>query len=256
VKVFSKLDVRWGYNNIRIKDSNEFKAAFRMSCRLYEPQVMFFGLTNSPAMFQQMMNEILKELVATGNVLVYLDDILIFTEDLNHHQQVLQTVLQELCRHRLSLKLEKCQFEMLETEYLGVVVGNGQVCMDAVKVQRVTDWPTPIMKRDVQSFLGFCNFYRRFIHRFAGIAQLLTELMGLALFEWTQCHQDSFDVLWTALMTTPILALPMNEDLYRLEADASAYAVGATLSEAGQCLEAHCFHVESVVTDTAQLRDI
>jgi hypothetical protein len=85
-KIFSKLDVRWGYNNVRIKDSDEFKAAFRKSCRLYELQVMFFSLTNSSATFQWMMNEILKELVAIGNVLVYLDDILIFTENLNHHR--------------------------------------------------------------------------------------------------------------------------------------------------------------------------
>jgi hypothetical protein len=84
-RIFSKLDIWWGYNNVQIRDGDEFKAAFRTSCRLYKPQVMFFSLTNSPAMFQQMMNEILKELVAAGNVLVYLDDILIFTEDLDHH---------------------------------------------------------------------------------------------------------------------------------------------------------------------------
>jgi hypothetical protein len=230
-KIFSKLDVRWGYNNIRIKDGDEFKVAFRTNRGLFEPQVMFFGLTNSPTTFQRMMNEILKELVAAGNVLVYLDDILIFTEELDHHRQVLHAVLQELRRHRLSLKLEKCQFETQETEYLGVVVGNGRVRMDSVKVQGVVDWPTPTTCREVQSFLGFCNFYRRFVCRFTGIAQPLTELTGLAPFEWTKCHQDSFDVIQTALTTAPILALLTNEDPYRLEADASAYAVGATLSQ-------------------------
>jgi hypothetical protein len=103
--------------------------------------------------------------------------------------------------------------------------------MDSVKVQGVTDWPTSISQRDVQSFLGFCNFYRCFIRGFAGIAWPLTELMGLAPFEWTQHHQDLFNVLWTVLTTAPVLALPTNEDPYQLEANASAYTVGATLSQ-------------------------
>jgi hypothetical protein len=140
-------------------------------------------------------------------------------------------VLQELQRHRLSLKLEKCQFETQETEYLGVTVGNGRVQMDSVKVQGVIDWPTPTTHREVQSFLGFCNFYRHFVRGFAGIAQPLTKLTGLAPFEWTKRHQDSFEALQTALTTASVLALPTNKDPYRLEADASAYAVGATLSQ-------------------------
>jgi hypothetical protein len=111
------------------------------------------------------------------------------------------------------------------------VVGNRWVWMDSVKVQGVADWPIPTTCREVQSFLGFCNFYRRFVCGFTGIAQPLTELTGLALFEWTSCHQDSFDMLWPVLMTTPVLAMLTNEDPYWLEADALAYAVGATLSQ-------------------------
>jgi hypothetical protein len=118
---------------------------------------------------------------------------------------------------------------MQETEYFEVMVGNRQVCMDAVKVQGVADWPTPITKRDVQSFLGFCNFYRCFVHGFTGIAQLLTKLTGLAPFEWTQRHQDSFDMLWTVLMTAPVLVLLMNEDPSWLEANASASCRGRTV---------------------------
>jgi hypothetical protein len=138
-------------------------------------------------------------------------------------------VLQELHHHRLSLKLEKCQFETQETEYLGVMVGNGQVHMDAVKVQGVTNWPTPTMHSDIQSFLSFCNSYRNFVCGFTGIAQPLTKLMGLAPFEWTSHHKDLFDALQPALMTAPVLALLTNEDPYQLEADALAYAVGTTL---------------------------
>ena len=108
---FTKLDVRWGYNNIRIKEGDEFKAAFRTNRGLFEPLVMFFGLTNSPTTFQTMMNEILKEEIATNKVLVYLDDILIFAKDCAEHQKQVRRVLDILRQHGLYLKLEKCEFE-------------------------------------------------------------------------------------------------------------------------------------------------
>jgi hypothetical protein len=116
-KYFTKLDVRWGYNNVRIKEGDEWKAAFRTNRGLFEPLVMFFGLTNSPATFQTMMNEILKEVVQEGKVLVYLDDILIFSMTLEEHRAVVSQVLQILPKHKLYLKHEKCDFERSETEW-------------------------------------------------------------------------------------------------------------------------------------------
>src|SRR5947207_888756 len=107
-KYFTKLDIRWGYNNVRIKEGDEHKAAFRTNCGLYEPLVMFFGLTNSPATFQTMMNDIFKDEIARGFVLVYLDDILIFSNDLQEHHHRTRLVLQKLCKHKLYLKPEKC----------------------------------------------------------------------------------------------------------------------------------------------------
>jgi hypothetical protein len=169
-KYFTKLDVRWGYNNIRIKEGDEHKAAFRTNRGLFEPLVMFFGLTNSPATFQTMMNDIFRIEIRDGHVLIYLDDILIFDQELDTHRHRVRQVMDRLREHKLYLKPEKCEFEVQEVEYLGVIVSHGQVRMDPVKVTGVTEWPEPECKTDVQSFLGFCNFYRRFIHHFADIA--------------------------------------------------------------------------------------
>jgi hypothetical protein len=159
-KVFTKMDIRWGYNNIRIKEGNEWKAAFCTNQGLFEPTVMFFGLTNSPATFQSFMNHIFHDLIMQGHVAVYMDDILIFTNDHKQHAQIVKQVLQILCDNDLFLKPEKCVFHVSEVEYLGVIIGHNQVRMDPTKTSAIHDWPTPTKKKELQRFLGFCNFYR------------------------------------------------------------------------------------------------
>jgi hypothetical protein len=141
-KIFTKLNIRWGYNNIRIRPEDCHKAAFRMSQGLFEPMVMFFGLTNSPPTFQTMMNELFHDLIIQGVVKVYMDDILIHTRTLEEHQKVVMEVLQILQDNNLYLNLEKCEFEQ-EVEYLGLIIRDGQAQMDPVKIQGVTDWPIP-----------------------------------------------------------------------------------------------------------------
>ncbi len=158
-KYFTKCDVRWGYNNVRIKSGDEWKAAFRTNRGLFEPTVMFFGLTNSPATFQWMMNDIFKNLIASGAVTVYLDDILIMSKTKAEHQRITQEVLKILRQNKLFLKAEKCEFETLETEYLGVIISEGSIRMDPVKIAGIAAWPVPIKKVQLQSFLGFTNFY-------------------------------------------------------------------------------------------------
>ena len=133
----------------------------------------FFGLTNSPATFQTMMNDIFRELIMEGVVVVYLDDILIFTETLEEHREVTRRVMEVLQKHKLFLKPDKCEFEKTEVEYLGVVVSHNSVRMDPVKVAGVADWPVPTNRKEVQSFLGFTNFYRRFIQDFSHHGQPL-----------------------------------------------------------------------------------
>ncbi len=126
-KYFTKLDVRWGYNNVRIQEGNEEKAAFCTNRGLFEPTVMFFRLTNSPTTFQWMMNDIFHNLIREGKAMIYLDDILIFSKNLDEHQQIVKRILQCLRKNKLFLKAEKCEFEVLETEYLGVIISEDSV---------------------------------------------------------------------------------------------------------------------------------
>jgi hypothetical protein len=138
-KHFTKLDVQWGYNNVQIKEGDEWKAAFRTNIGLFEPTVMFFGLMNSPATFQAMMNHLFHDLIMEGKVVIYLDNILIFSKDLNEHRKITRRVLQILRENKLSLKPEKCEFEKTETKYLGMIIGNGQIRMDPTKVQAISE---------------------------------------------------------------------------------------------------------------------
>ena len=129
-KYFTKLDVRWGYNNVWIKEGDEWKAAFLTNRGLFEPLVMFFGLTNSLATFQTMMNELLRDLINTGKVLVYIDDILICTNNLDEHCKLVRQVLTILSANKLYLKPEKCEFEKSQIEFLGLIVSEDKVEMD------------------------------------------------------------------------------------------------------------------------------
>ncbi len=160
-QLFTKLDVHWGYNNVRIKEGDEWKGAFKMNQGLYEPRVMFFGLTNSPSTFQTMMDTIFRDLILTNEVIVYMDDILIATiNDNTHHREIVHQVLYRLEEHDLYLKPEKCSFETPEVEYLGVIIGHGKIRMDPVKTQGVRTWEAPTNHTEVQGFVGFLNFYR------------------------------------------------------------------------------------------------
>jgi len=137
-----------------------------MSCGLFKPLVMFFGLTNSPSTFQTMMNEIFQDLVMEGVVCVYLNDILIYTKTMDEHCQITHLVLEKLHKHKLFLQHDKCEFEHTQIEYLGLVVVHRWITMDPIKVAGVAEWPVPKAKKEVQSSLGFTNFCHRFIEGF------------------------------------------------------------------------------------------
>jgi transposase InsO family protein len=231
-KFFTKLDVRWGYNNVRIREGDEWKAAFRTNRGLFEPLVMYFGLTNSPATFQTMMNEIFHDLVLRGVVCVYLDDILIFTKTMEEHRRITRLVLERLREHKLYLRHDKCEFEREEIEYLGVIISHNRVAMDPVKVAGVTEWPTPKSKKELQSFLGFANFYRRFIAGFSHHARPLFDLTKKDVkFEWNREQEEAFVNLKAAVTSAPVLVLPDHEQPFRVEADGSGFATGAVLSQ-------------------------
>ena len=231
-KYFTKFDVRWGYNNVRIKEGDQWKAAFKTNRGLYEPRVMFFGLTNSPATFQMMMDAIFRQEMATGDVFVYMDDILIATNGtLQQHEQQVAHVLDVLLKHDLYLKPEKCSFHKTEMEYLGVIIGNGQTKMDPIKVKGLTDWPTPKKVKDVRSFLGFGNYYKDFIDNYSFLARPLHDLTKKdRRWSWDNRENDSFNTLKEKFTSYPVLRDPDQTKKFIMDCDASAFAIGAVLS--------------------------
>src|SRR6201995_4756021 len=193
---------------------------------------MFFGLTNSPATFQTMMNEIFEDLISEGVVAVYIDDILIYTQDLEQHRKITHRVLEHLREHKLYLKAEKCEFCRTKIEYLGMIISENTVEMDPTKVSGVRDWPIPTNVTEVQSFLGFANFYCRFIKDFAHIAvPLFSTTKKDVPFTWTKDCQKAFDSLKLAMTSAPVLLIPNPLQPYRVEADSSDFATGAVLSQ-------------------------
>ena len=174
--IFTKFDIQWGYNNVRIKPGNEWMAAFKTNRGMFEPLVMFFGLTNSPATFQAMMNEIFKDLIGTGKVFIYMDDILIATATMEEHRQLIRQVLTHLQEHDLFLKPEKYAFEQEQVDYLEMILCPGQIEMDPIKLKGLQDWLTLTKLKDVRAFLGFGGFYRHFIRNFSHLACPLNDL--------------------------------------------------------------------------------
>jgi hypothetical protein len=222
--------VRWGYNNIRIKTGDEWKAAFTTNRGLFEPQVMLFGLTNSPATFQALMNTIFADLVAMGKVAVYLDDILIYSHSIQDHHAVTHEVLRRLESHDLYLRPEKCKFDKREIEYLGLIIQEGQVTMDPVKVQAIASWPAPRTLHELRGFLGFANFYRRFIKDFSRLARPLNDLTKKdTTWNWTPLCARAFHLLKQTFIQRPILTMWDPNRPTRLEVDASGFATGGVL---------------------------
>jgi len=229
---FTKLNVCWDFNNVRIKPGDEWKAAFRTNWGMFEPLVMFFGMTNSPATFQTMINNIFRDLIAEGIMVVYLDDILIFTRTEEEHTKAIRQVLQVLQEHKLFLRLEKCKFFKEQIEYLGLVILEDRVSMDPVKVAGVREWPTPENKIDVQVFLGFVNFYYRFIQDFSTKARPLFDLTrSEQVWIWSEREQAAFEDLKTAVTTAPVLMSPQDSELFWIEADSLDFATRAVLSQ-------------------------
>src|ERR1700736_1124746 len=229
---FTKLDIRWGYNNICIRPGDEWKAAFITEFGLFEPLVMFFGLCNSPATFQRMMNDIFKTQIEEGYVIVYLDDIVIHAPGtIEFHSQKVKQVLSILRQFRLYLKPEKCDFHKTEVEYLGRLVSHGMVKMDPTKVKAVTNWPIPNNKCNLQQFLGFTNYHRQFIKDYSKIARPLNNLIGKSPWTWSPAAQAAFDRLQQHLTSAKVLALPTIHGKFCIHSDASLIGSSAMLEQ-------------------------
>jgi hypothetical protein len=231
-KIFTKIDLRGAYNLVRIKEGDEWKTAFRTRYGHFEYNVMPFGLTNAPAVFQHMMNDIFREHL-DDFVVIYLDDILIFSKNKEEHEGHVRLVLEKLRERGLYAKLEKCLFHQTEMEFLGFIATTNGLKMDPKKVEAIVSWEVPKTVRDVQCFLGFANFYRIFIKNYSQVAAPLTRLTCKDKLEWEPQAEKAFQDLKTAFTTAPILVHPDFEKAFYLETDASDFALGAILSQMG-----------------------
>uniref|UniRef100_A0A803TMC2 Gypsy retrotransposon integrase-like protein 1 n=1 Tax=Anolis carolinensis TaxID=28377 RepID=A0A803TMC2_ANOCA len=230
-KVFTKLDLRGAYNLIRIREGDEWKTAFNTCFGCHEFRVMPFGLCNAPAVFQRFMNDVFRDLIDQFLV-IYLDDILIFSKDEKEHRQHVKQVLHRLRANGLFAKASKCVFHVPEVEFLGHVVSGRELKMDPHKVDAVNSWQELKTKKDVQRFLGFANYYREFIPNFAKLTVPLTQLLRKKQpFVWGREAHDAFLQLKSSFQSDNILTHPDVDKPFVVEADASSYALGAVLSQ-------------------------
>jgi len=229
-KYFTKVDVRSGYNNILIHPDDRWKAAFTTQWGLFQPKVMFFGLCNSPATFQDYMNRTFAAEINEGWVVIYMDDILIFSDNLEEHRDRTRRILEILRKEKLFLKPSKCIFDAEEVEFLGMIIRPGHVAMDPAKLKGITEWEPPKTVKEVRSFLGFCNFYRHFISRYSDIARPLIDLTKkLVKFEWTNACREAFQKLKECFTSEPVLRNPDPTRPFAIATDASLVATGAVL---------------------------
>jgi len=232
-RYFTKIDLRNGYYQLRIKEGDEWKTAFKTRYGHFEYQVMPFGLTNAPASFQNLINDTFRPFLDQF-VVAYLDDILIYSDTKEEHDKHVRQVLDKMREVKLFAKAEKCSFYSDRTEYLGFVIDREGVKMDPEKADAVRDWPIPTNLKQVQSFLGFTNFYRRFIKDYSTIATPLTRFTKKDVpFDWDSSAQNAFDSLKSSFQGEQILrhfdpSLPIE-----IETDASDYGLGAVLSQRG-----------------------
>ena len=233
-KVFSKIDLRLGYHQIKIRKEDIPKTAFRTRYGSYEYTVMSFGLTNAPSTFMQLMNSIFMEYLDKF-IVVFIDDILIFSESHEEHGHHIQLVLQKLREHQLYAKFSKCEFWKDSVEFLGHVLSDKGVSVDPSKIVTVQEWESPISVFQVRSFLGLAGYYRRFIEGFSKIAKPMTELLKKdTKYVWTEQCEAGFQELKTRLTTAPILVLPDTRNGFQVYCDASRHGLGCVLMQEGK----------------------
>ncbi|GJR62887.1 putative reverse transcriptase domain-containing protein [Tanacetum coccineum] len=235
-KYFSKIDLRSGYHQLRVREQDISKTAFRMRYGHYEFLVMPFGLTNAPVVFMDLMNRIFHEYLDKF-VIVFIDDILVYSKSEEEHEQHLRIMLEILRQKKLYAKFLKCEFWLQQVAFLGHIVSADGIIMDPSKVEAITKWPRPTTVTEVRSFLGLAGYYRRFVEGFSRLALPLTQLMRKGeKFVWTDERNESFEELKRRLVSAPILTLPSGSGGFQIYSDASKKGLGCVLMQHGKVI--------------------
>ena len=233
--VFSKVDLRSGYHQIRIREGDEWKTAFKTKGGLYEWLVMPFGLSNAPSTFMRLMNQVFRPYIGHF-VVVYFDDILIYSKTEEEHKTHLTEIMRVLEKEKLYGNLKKCTFFTNEVTFLGYVVTSNGIRVDESKVEAVRSWPVPKSIHEVRSFHGLASFYRRFIRNFSSIMAPMTEVIKGTSFQWNPKAQAAFEEIKLKLTQAPVLALPCFDKVFEIECDASGVGIGGVLTQEGRPL--------------------
>lgn len=234
-KFFTKLDLRSGYHQIRMSEKDIHKTAFITHCGHFEYLVMPFGLANAPGTFQALMNNILAPYLRVFT-LVFLDDILVYSETLEEHIQHLKIILKVLTQEKLFVTMPKSLFAVNQVDYLGHIISGEGVATDPSKVAAVVDWPTPTTVTQLRGFLGLSGYYRRFVKDFYPIARPLHDILKKNNFHWTPLQDTAFQALKQALVTAPVLALLVFLAPFVLETDAFGIGLGAVIMQNGRAI--------------------
>ncbi|GJU54673.1 putative reverse transcriptase domain-containing protein [Tanacetum coccineum] len=229
--VYSKIDLRSGYHQLKVREEDISKTAFRTRYGHYEFQVMPFGLTNAPAVFMDLMNRVCKPYLDKF-VIVFIDDILIYSKSKQEHEEHLKIILELLKKEELYAKFSKCEFWLPKVQFLGHVIDNKGIHVDPAKIESVKDWASPKTPTEIRQFLGLAGYYRRFIEGFSKIAKPMTKLTQKKVkFEWGDKQEAAFQLLKQKLCSAPILALPEGSEDFIVYCDASKKGLGAVLMQ-------------------------
>ncbi|GJS04585.1 putative nucleotidyltransferase, ribonuclease H [Tanacetum coccineum] len=229
--IYSKIDLRSGYHQLRVREEDIPKTAFRTRYGHYEFRVMPFGLTNAPAVFMDLMNHVCKPYLDKF-VIVFIDDILIYSHNEKEHKEHLKTILELLKEEELYAKFSKCEFWINTVKFLGHVIDSSGIHVDPAKIEAVKNWASPTTPSEIRQFLGLAGYYRRFIEGFSKIAKPMTELTQKdRKFDWGEEQETAFQLLKQKLCVAPILALPEGSDDFVVYCDASIKGLGAVLMQ-------------------------